>query len=125
MADDPVEFGEPQCVLEATEQAIRAARHLTPMDVGALMALRVIAQKIDNMLDEIRGEDEHGEVVTTKRFTLDNVTLPTYLKYCESLGLTPAGRRQLAAGKPKAPTGRTGLGGLRGEVRSITGGVAS
>lgn len=73
-------------VAEATERALEAAKHLTDMDQGAVQALRVLAAKVDEMSGG-RGDD--GEWVEPK---FDNVTLPTYLKYCESLGLTPAGR---------------------------------
>ena len=30
----------------------------------------------------------------------DNVSLPTYLKFCAELGLTPAGRKLLEKGAP-------------------------
>jgi hypothetical protein len=63
-------------VAEATEQSITAA-HFEAIDQGAVEALRVIARKIDQLDPESR----------------DNVLLPTYLKYCTELGLTPAGRK--------------------------------
>jgi hypothetical protein len=120
--DEVVEFGDSECVLAATDAAIAAARdQLTAMDQGAVMALRVLAQKIDNMLDDAPGVAEDGTLIEErKRAMLDNVTLPTYLKYCDALGLTPAGRKALVGGaKPGRP--RSKLAGVQGEVRSLTG----
>ena len=60
---------------EATERSIRAATHLTDLDAGAVAALRALAVRLGTTDPE-----------------KDNVTLPTYLKYCEALKLTPASR---------------------------------
>jgi len=49
---------------------------------------------------------------------LDNVTVPTYLKAADMLGLTPAGRLKL--GKPKDDKG-----GKLAQLRAIQGGRAS
>jgi len=105
-------------VFDATEQAIASAEHLTAMDEGALEALRTLARKIDDddalraaylryRLD--RGEDESK----MKPLQLDNVSIPTYLKFCESLGLTPAGRDKLKEKKPEA------AGGKLSKLRSV------
>jgi hypothetical protein len=93
-------------VVADTEAAIAAATHLSDMDKGAVAALRVLAAKVDAMADQAAGVSEDGELHEEKRRPIDNVTLPTYLKYCESLGLTPAGRRTLKDGKAggSAPT---------------------
>jgi hypothetical protein len=82
-------------VQEATEASLSAAKHLTDMDAGAVQALRVLALKIDEMAG---GVSEEGIPIEPK---FDNVTIPTYLKYCESLGLTPAGRDRLNVKKPE------------------------
>lgn len=91
-------------VLVATEKAIKAAAdQLTDLDVGAVQVLRALARKIDED-DALRGAylawQLDREISPTKPLQLDNVSIPTYLKYCESLGLTPAGRLRLAE-KPK------------------------
>ena len=85
-------------VLDATETSIAAARHLTDMDQGAVQMLRSLAEAAD-LIDE-SGLNPAGK--------LDNVTIPTYLRYCESLGLTPAGRAKLAEKKPEAAGGKLG-----------------
>jgi hypothetical protein len=77
------------------------------MDMGALEALRALAVKIDTD-DELRDayldrQIEDGvEPAKRRPLQLDNVSIPTYLKYCESLGLTPAGRERLAEKKEPA-----------------------
>jgi hypothetical protein len=82
-------------ILDATEQSIAAATHLQPTDYGAVAALRELAARID-------------------AGSRDNVAIPTYLKFCESLGLTPAGRLKLA---PKKDEG----GGKLGQLRAVHG----
>lgn len=83
-------------VAEATEAAIEAATHLTDMDQGAVQMLRALAVAADAI-------DENGLNPAGK---LDNVTIPTYLRYAESLGLTPGGRAKLAEKKPEAKGGK-------------------
>jgi hypothetical protein len=96
-------------IIEATERAIESADHLTDQDAGAVEALRMLARKIaawDQIVDWAL-EDAAGEgrpVVPAN----DNVSIPTYLKYCESLGLTPAGRSKLAEKKPEGKGGKLG-----------------
>jgi hypothetical protein len=85
-------------VADATETAIEAADHLTDMDLGAVEMLRTLAAAADAI-------DENGLNPAGK---LDNVTIPTYLRYCESLGLTPAGRAKLVEKKPEAKSGKLG-----------------
>lgn len=57
------------------------------MDDGVVATLRCLAQSVDSL-------DERPT---------DNVTFPTYLKFCDALGLTPAGRLKL--GDVKESTG--------------------
>ncbi len=82
-------------ILAATESAIAAATHLGAMDAGAIEALRSLAANIDAADErwDARADDalEHN----LRPPAQDNVSIPTYLKFCESLGLTPAGRVRL------------------------------
>lgn len=73
-------------VLDATDKALKAAKHLTVTDAGTVAALRELATRID-------------EGIAT-----DNVSLPSYLKYCESLLLTPSSRAKPAQESGKAKT---------------------
>jgi hypothetical protein len=77
------------------------------MDRGAVEALRGLAAQVDYLLAS-GGLREDGK--------LDNVSVPTYLKFCEALGLTPAGREKLSEKKPEAPGGKLAL--LRGEAQA-------
>lgn len=85
-------------VAEATDAAIDAATHLTDMDQGAVQMLKALAVAADSI--DANGLNPAGK--------LDNVTIPTYLRYCESLGLTPAGRAKLAEKKPEGKGGKLG-----------------
>lgn len=103
-------------VAAATEKAIAAATHLTPMHAGPLAVLRRLARQIDGM-DQVRADGS--------RTPFDNTVMPTYLKYAMQLGLTPvtaeaAGARKDAPGGSKLRTLREGA-----HLRSIQGGQAS
>lgn len=93
-------------VVTATEKAIKAAKHLTDMDLGAVAALRVLARKLDAL------DSEDVTSLEDLKAKFDNVTLPTYLKYCESLGLTPAGRSRV-------PQKKEAASGTLGKLRSV------
>ncbi|HET8765801.1 MAG TPA: hypothetical protein VFM86_00595 [Pedococcus sp.] len=90
-------------VLKATDASIAAASHLTDLDKGAVEMLRQLAAAAD-LIDE-NGLNPAGK--------LDNVTIPTYLRYAESLGLTPAGRSRAMIEKGKTDGGTSALGKLR------------
>jgi hypothetical protein len=101
-------------VAEATERAIGEARHLTEMDEGAVETLRTLARKIDTEARLREMALEWAKDNDAKPPHVDNVSIPTYLKFCESLGLTPAGRSKLLPEKEKA-VGK--LAALKSEVR--------
>jgi len=91
-------------VLDATEASIKAATHLTLLDAGAVEVLRHLARTIDG----IGADDEDLDDDPRKPKSLDNVTIPTYLKACDALGLTPAGRVRLDE-KKEATGGKLAL----------------
>lgn len=101
---------------QATEDAIKAAAHLTDMDDGAVEALRALARKIDAWdqivdwaLDDVQDKGRGGRPAVPQN---DNVSISAYLKYCDQLGLTPAGRRALDVDKG-GESGGSKLGRLR------------
>jgi hypothetical protein len=98
-------------VAEATDESIAAAAHLTPMDAGAVAVLRRLARTIDGM-DEVAASWSGDDPPP-----FDNVTVPTYLKYAEALGLTVTGRLKLGAKKDKGTS-------KLADLRSIQGGRA-
>lgn len=65
-------------VLESTRAALKAAK-LPATAAGASAVLLRLAQAIDDIDGD--GLNPAGK--------LDNVSVPTYLRYCEALGLTP------------------------------------
>lgn len=106
-------------VRAAFDEAVAAASHLTKMDAGAVAAARALADKIDAWdvivqwaLDDA-GDDGRPSVPAN-----DNVALPTFLKYAESLGLTPAGRL-----KAVAPKKEEDAGGKLGKLLALQGGA--
>ena len=90
-------------VAEALERSLKNA-DLKAVNSAVVAAARVLAERID-YLTFSGFVDENGK--------LDNVSLPTFLKYCQSLGLTlvePAkvGRPAKAKPEPKAEESKSG-----------------
>jgi hypothetical protein len=106
-----------ESITEATERAIRAASHLTDMDAGAVETLRYLARKIETESELREIALRYAEEYDQKPPHVDNVSVPTYLKYCDALGLTPAARLRFVDGKPKE-----GPGGKLAQLRSVAGG---
>lgn len=90
-------------VAEALERSLKNA-DLKAVNSAVVAAARVLAERIDYLA--FSGfVDENGK--------LDNVSLPTFLKYCQSLGLTvdaPAkvGRPAKAKPEPKSEESKSG-----------------
>lgn len=78
---------KPRTVVSKTRSALRAL-DLPASDAGVEAVLLKLAGAIDDI-------DEQGLNPAGK---LDNVSIPTYLKYAEALGMTPAARERV---KPK------------------------
>ena len=102
-------------LVDETQAAVDAADHLTGQDKGAVEAMFALARKIDAWdtivewaLDDARASEGRPSVPLN-----DNVSLSAYLKYAESLGLTPAGRAKLAEKKPE------GKGGSLGRLKPV------
>ena len=95
-------------LVEATEAAVKSATHLTDEDQGAVEAMLALARKIDawDVIVQWAIEDAAAEEGRPRVPQNDNVSISAYLKFCESLGLTPAGRAKLAEKKPEAKGGK-------------------
>lgn len=85
-----VKFPE-SSVAEALERSLKNT-DLKAVNSAVVAAARVLAARIDSIC-ETGFIDEHGK--------LDNVSLPTFLKYCQSLGLTVD--VQAKVGRPAKP----------------------
>jgi len=97
-------------VVDATVVSVAAATHLDRegKDAGAIAALLALARKIDDydsIVDVIMEQIEMDPESKIRPPASDNVSLPTYLKYCDALGLTPGGRGELAATKKPGAAG--------------------
>lgn len=101
-------------VLDALNVAVEKAKHLDDdIDAPAIEAARALARKIDawDVIVEWAIEDAAATESRPRVPQNDNVSLSAFLKYCESLGLTPAGRGKLVEQKPEGKGGK--LAGLR------------
>lgn len=110
-------------LVAATEAAIKAATHLVDSDQGAVEAMRALARKIDAWdqivdwaLSDAAGNTGARPAVPQN----DNVSISAYLKYCDQLGLTPAGRKALDVDKG----GESG-GSKLGKLRTVHGGKSA
>ena len=78
-----------ETVEEATEAALRNLRPLR-RKAGLVAVIRKLARIIDDL--DVDGTNSAGKI--------DNVTVPTYLKYAEALGMyEPAAKQTPAASK--------------------------
>lgn len=68
-------------VVAGTKKSLAAA-NLGEIDEGASRALLALAAEVDSIVKT--GFNRAGK--------FDNTVIPTYLRYCEALGLTPSGR---------------------------------
>lgn len=105
-------------LIAATEKSIEAA-NLDAIDAGAVEALRALARKIHawDTIVQFAIEDIEGEDSTKTRPAVpqnDNVSLSAYLKYCDQLGLSPAGRKALGLKKEQTDAKAAKLTALRG-----------
>lgn len=82
---------EPMSSAEALEVSISAATHLTSKHHAAIEAARLLARRVDDL-------DENNWEAGGK---FDNVSMPTYLRSLELLGLLPSKTVAGAKGKPR------------------------
>lgn len=108
-------------VRDQSEEAVEAARDagiLTDADGAAIAALYHLAEMIDSQVD---GMTPDGK--------LDNVSVPTFLKYAEALGLTPLSRSKIQAVMKESAKGegadRGDKGSGLGKFRAIAGGKSA
>jgi len=118
---------EVESLLDATNRSITKAIADGVLDAelhaGPIATLRILARKIDTE-DELRevalawAEFHASDSKPAKPPPIDNVSIPTYRNYCESLGLTVAGVKAApakggAAGGQEQPKSK--LVGLRSQ----------
>lgn len=104
-------------VLDALNDAVRQAKHLGSDDLPAIEAARALARKIDLADEYFDHLADYAADHESRPPSQDNVSIPSFLKYCESLGLTPAGRAKLAEQKTESKGGSK-LGKYQSAVRA-------
>ena len=100
-------------LVAATELSITASK-FEDVDAGAVEALRALARKIqawDVIVEFALGDAAEGQSRPAVPQN-DNVSISAYLKYCDQLGLTPAGRKVLGQKKEVA-------GGKLAQLRAV------
>lgn len=101
-------------LVEATEAAIIEGYRLgvlTELDRAAVQALRDLAVKISvqgEYFDALRHEQQDGRPPG-----IDNVSIPTFLKFCQALGLTVGARTTEAVKPPAEKKAVTGVAKFR------------
>lgn len=90
-------------VSESFLAAVSAADHIDAdgVDAAAVSAGLALARKIDawDQIVEWAIEDAAETQSRPKVPANDNTSLPSFLRYCEALGLTPGSRRALTGDK--------------------------
>lgn len=94
-------------VYDATQESIEAAIAAGALDrvlsAGPVAALLALARKIDGWDDVVSAAMDGREDGERLPIPLhDNTSIPTYLKYCESLRLTPSTAVAVAVPKGRA-----------------------
>lgn len=95
-----------ESVSEALERSLRNAKHLRAKDAATVAAARALAWKIDNW-DELAHQaiddaEEKGKGARPAVPLNDNTSIPTFLKYCTALGLTPEEEKPAKPARGKA-----------------------
>lgn len=82
---------EKKSAVDALKESIAVATHLKPEHHAAIEAARALARRVDDL-------DANDWIVGGK---LDNVSMPTYLRSLQLLGLMPSTPAAGAKGKPR------------------------
>ncbi|MFA5898161.1 MAG: hypothetical protein WC829_03495 [Hyphomicrobium sp.] len=82
-------------VREAVDRSVRNAQHLRAIHSAPIAALQVLAERIDAPMNATDDDD-------SKAAQFDNVSIPTFLKYCQALGLMPDLKSEKQQTSPKA-----------------------
>ncbi|MGV3564165.1 MAG: terminase small subunit [Nocardioides sp.] len=105
---------------DAFDASVKAATHLTDLDQGTIEAARTLADKIDawDVIVDWANEDAAENNARPAVPQNDNTSHGVFLRYCESLGLSPASRAKLAPQSGEAVTGGgSRVGNLQEQAR--------
>lgn len=103
--------------------AVKAASHVDAdgLDAGAVAAAAALARKIDawDAIVEWAREDASEDQSRPKVPANDNTSLPTFLRYCEALGLTPVARKAVGDQPTKEVDPLASIKSKRGNLRAV------
>lgn len=110
-----------ESVADALERSLKNAKHLRALDSGAVAAARALARKIDAWdvivdwaLEDVEERDGNPRPAVPAN---DNVSIASFLRYMEALGLTsPVEATSKTAGAPAAPASK--VGGFRARAKA-------
>lgn len=112
-------------VFESFQASVRAAAHVDAegVDAGAVAAAGALAQKIDawDQIVQWAIDDAAESESRPKVPANDNTSLPTFLKYCEALGLTPMARKAVGDQPKKEADPLASIKSKRGPLRAVGG----
>ena len=112
-------------VYESFQASVKAAAHIDAegVDAGAVAAAGALAQKIDawDQIVQWAIEDAAESESRPKVPANDNTSLPTFLKYCEALGLTPMARKAVGGQPEKEADPLASIKSKRGPLRAVGG----
>ena len=95
-----------ESVSDALERSLRNTKHLRAKDAATVAAARALAWKIDHW-DELAEQaiddaEAKGKGARPAVPLNDNTSIPTFLKYCAALGLTPEEEKPVKTVKAKS-----------------------
>ena len=112
---------EPPPLVDATNEAIAAAGDaIADRDAGTVRAILDVAMKVDMADRYFEALADHAAEANGRPPSQDNVSIPTFLKFCDALGLTPIGRTRAEIEKAKG-----GAGGKLAQLQSLKGGKSA
>lgn len=112
-------------VYESFMASVKSATHIDAdgIDAGAVAAAGALAKKIDawDQIVEWALEDAAETESRPKVPANDNTSLPTFLRYCDALGLTPMARKAVGDQPKKEADPLASLKSKRGSLRAVGG----
>ena len=93
------------CLEDALDRSLKNSKHLRARDAAAVKAARLLARKIDawDQIVDWAIEDSADSGGRPAVPANDNVSIATFLKFMDALGLLPESDGQVSGGKQKSP----------------------
>lgn len=92
-----------ESVSEAVEASLRNAPDIKRRHSASVAALRVLARKIDTQDAYFQALLDDAQEHNGRPPSMDNVSIPTFLKFCDALGLTLTNKAPAKSASVKKP----------------------